>query len=115
MEPKPVMYDAAGTYAKEQRSQSGPRNVPANLMSQVRGAAIHQIIGNPMAQAAATPGFSGEVARWNTLTNEQKMEAILDIGSVEQLCSTMILEQNNDILRAMIDRKEDLEKLLAVK
>jgi len=112
MEGKPVIYDAAGEYTKMQRQSSGPRNVPAHLMAKARGAAINQILGDPMEQAAFTPGFSGEVAKWNTLTKDQKLEKILEIDDPEMIRSVMIMEEDYGILHTLVDRKEDLEKLL---
>lgn len=115
MEQKPVIYDAAGEYGKEQRRVSGPRNVPAHVMHQMRGAALNQLIGNPMVQAASGPGFNGEIAKWNTYSKDQKLEKLLEINDVEQLRAAMIMEEDNDLLRTMVDRKEDLEKFLAEK
>ncbi len=114
MNEKPVIYDAPGEYAKEQRLTSGPRNVPAHIMGQMRGAALQQLIGNPMTQAAVSPGFSGEIAKWNTFSKDQKLEKLLEFSDPEQIRAAMIMEEDNEMLRTMVDRKEDLEKERAV-
>jgi hypothetical protein len=110
MSEKAVIYDAAGEYAKIQRSQTGPRNVPAHIMAQTRGAAINQLIGNPATQAAMSPGFSGDIAKWNTFTREQKLDKIADTDNPETIKAAMIMEEDNDMLQILLDQKIALEK-----
>lgn len=109
-EAKPTSYEATTEYLKELRRTAGPKNVPASVMAKMRGAALLDLLGEPSTRAASAPGYSAKISKWNTYAKDQRMELVATMETVDEVRAAMIMEEDREILRFMIDKLEALEE-----
>ena len=106
-------YRAQEEYIKSSRDNFGPRNVPAHIMGQIRGAMVNEVMGLPGVRAAVHPGFSGRVQKWGTYDKPTRLAYAAEMG-IDELKAAMILELEEDdreVLDFMLTRKDELQAL----
>jgi hypothetical protein len=103
----PTHYDASTEYAKIQRTQMGPRNLPPDVASRIRGRGVALEIGPAN---STDPAFIALAARWGNLTVTDKMREAADIESVDDIFSLMGIERDNVVLKFLLDKKIELER-----
>ncbi len=106
----PTGYAASDAYQEEIRRSSGPRNVPAHIMAQMRGAALTSMNAMRPDQAASATGFNQKIALWNANSKDKKMELVAEMTSIEELRAAMIMEEDSDVLELMVSKKRVLDE-----
>jgi hypothetical protein len=104
----PRVYEASSEYAKIQRTQMGPRNLPPDVASRMRGRGISYEISHAPA-TSVDPAFIALAARWGNLTITDKMREAGTLTNVEDVRSLMSIEADNAVLKFLLDKKVELE------
>lgn len=102
----PRTYEASAEYAKIQRAQMGPRNLPPDVAARIRGRGVTLEIGPA---SSTDPAFIALCARWGNLPAADKMREAGAIESVEDIVSLLGIERDNAVLQFLLDKKKELE------
>jgi hypothetical protein len=105
---KPTTYEASTEYAKIQRAQMAPRNLPPDVAARIRGRGVQIEIGHSHA-TSADPAFIALAARWGTLTTADKCREAETIESAEDIRSLMAIENDNGVLKFLLNKKAELD------
>jgi len=103
----PTVYEASNEYAKIQRAQMAPRNLPPDVASRIRARGVTLEIGHH--PVSSDPEFIALAARWGTLTQTDKFREAGEMESVEDIRSLMAIENDSAVLTFLLDKKKELE------
>ena len=103
---EPTMYEASSEYAKIQRTQMAPRNLPPSVAAQIRNRGVMLEIGPG---TATDPAFIALAARWGSLTQNDKLREAGAVENLEDIISLMGIERDNVVLKFLLDKKIELE------
>jgi hypothetical protein len=102
----PKIYEASAEYARIQRTQMGPRNLPPDVAARMRSRGVQAEIGPA---TATDPAFIALAARWGNLTAQDKMREGGALDSVEDVLALMGIERDSKVLQFLLERKIELE------
>ena len=97
-------YDALGTYNDHTREQMGPRNISPEVMGQFKAQAFNAIMGGALT-------INKDLAAWTTFSKPKKIEIVTRTESLENIRYMMTHEDDNDVLKAILLKKRELEMI----
>ncbi len=102
----PRTYEASSEYAKIQRTQMGPRNLPPDVAARIRGRGVALEIGPA---TSTDPEFIALAARWGNLTQNDKIRETGSLDKVDDVLSLLGIERDSVVLKVLIEKKDELE------